>query len=219
VCTFVCKEKLTQEEFAELVGIGVDFFSLIERGINSPSLALERPATGWTCHCANCSILGKQCAERSNSAIVPIRKAEDGRAEPSERRLPNGRQNGESHRAFTHAWLASEAATLVEATRADTWDAPAAVKAVRLRLELWGCVLNQRNPQTDPDPCERRARTPGRHRQPPSLGYGFCPSSPGVLQRSLVRSKGPLFTFGTGKTTQLLISRKSESRWPQRPGL
>jgi transcriptional regulator with XRE-family HTH domain len=29
--------KLTQEEFAELVGISVDFLSLIERGINSPS--------------------------------------------------------------------------------------------------------------------------------------------------------------------------------------
>jgi transcriptional regulator with XRE-family HTH domain len=34
---------LTQEEFAELVGISVDFLSLIERGINSPSFdALER---------------------------------------------------------------------------------------------------------------------------------------------------------------------------------
>jgi transcriptional regulator with XRE-family HTH domain len=29
--------KLTQEEFAELVGVSVDFLSLIERGINSPS--------------------------------------------------------------------------------------------------------------------------------------------------------------------------------------
>ena len=29
--------KLTQEEFAELVGISVDFLSLIERGVNSPS--------------------------------------------------------------------------------------------------------------------------------------------------------------------------------------
>ena len=28
---------LTQEEFAELVGISVDFLSLIERGLNSPS--------------------------------------------------------------------------------------------------------------------------------------------------------------------------------------
>jgi transcriptional regulator with XRE-family HTH domain len=28
--------KLPQEEFAELVGISVDFLSLIERGINSP---------------------------------------------------------------------------------------------------------------------------------------------------------------------------------------
>jgi transcriptional regulator with XRE-family HTH domain len=39
--------KLTQEEFAELVGISVDFLSLIERGINSPSFdALERMAAG-----------------------------------------------------------------------------------------------------------------------------------------------------------------------------
>jgi transcriptional regulator with XRE-family HTH domain len=29
--------KLTQEQFAELVGISVDFLSLIERGINAPS--------------------------------------------------------------------------------------------------------------------------------------------------------------------------------------
>ena len=29
--------QLTQEELAELVGISVDFLSLIERGINSPS--------------------------------------------------------------------------------------------------------------------------------------------------------------------------------------
>jgi transcriptional regulator with XRE-family HTH domain len=31
------QRKLTQEEFAELVGISVDFLSLIERGINAPS--------------------------------------------------------------------------------------------------------------------------------------------------------------------------------------
>ena len=37
--------KLTQEEFAELVGISVDFLSLIERGINAPSFeVLERMA-------------------------------------------------------------------------------------------------------------------------------------------------------------------------------
>jgi transcriptional regulator with XRE-family HTH domain len=37
--------KLTQEEFAELVGISVDFLSLIERGINSPGFeVLERMA-------------------------------------------------------------------------------------------------------------------------------------------------------------------------------
>ena len=39
--------KLTQEEFAELVGISVDFLSLIERGINSPSFeVLEKMASG-----------------------------------------------------------------------------------------------------------------------------------------------------------------------------
>jgi transcriptional regulator with XRE-family HTH domain len=31
------ERNLTQEEFAELVGISVDFLSLIERGINAPS--------------------------------------------------------------------------------------------------------------------------------------------------------------------------------------
>jgi transcriptional regulator with XRE-family HTH domain len=39
--------KLTQEAFAELVGISVDFLSLIERGINSPSFeVLERMSAG-----------------------------------------------------------------------------------------------------------------------------------------------------------------------------
>jgi transcriptional regulator with XRE-family HTH domain len=37
--------ELTQEQFAELAGISVDFLSLIERGINSPSFeVLERMA-------------------------------------------------------------------------------------------------------------------------------------------------------------------------------
>jgi transcriptional regulator with XRE-family HTH domain len=37
--------KLTQEAFAESVGISVDFLSLIERGINSPGFdVLERMA-------------------------------------------------------------------------------------------------------------------------------------------------------------------------------
>lgn len=37
------ERQLTQEKFAELVGISVDFLSLIERGINSPSFeALEK---------------------------------------------------------------------------------------------------------------------------------------------------------------------------------
>jgi len=31
------ERKLTQEQFAEYVGISVDFLSLIERGINAPS--------------------------------------------------------------------------------------------------------------------------------------------------------------------------------------
>ena len=39
------QRKLTQEEFAELVGISVDFLSLIERGINAPSFeTLEQMA-------------------------------------------------------------------------------------------------------------------------------------------------------------------------------
>jgi transcriptional regulator with XRE-family HTH domain len=29
--------KLTQEQFAEIIGVSVDFLSLIERGINAPS--------------------------------------------------------------------------------------------------------------------------------------------------------------------------------------
>ena len=41
------QRKLTQEEFAELVGISVDFLSLIERGINAPSFeVLEKMARG-----------------------------------------------------------------------------------------------------------------------------------------------------------------------------
>ena len=37
--------KLSQERFAELLGISVDFLSLIERGINAPSFeTLERMA-------------------------------------------------------------------------------------------------------------------------------------------------------------------------------
>ena len=41
------ERKLTQEEFAELVGISVDFLSLIERGINAPSFeVLAKMARG-----------------------------------------------------------------------------------------------------------------------------------------------------------------------------
>ena len=41
------ERELTQEEFAELVGISVDFLSLIERGINSPSFeVLEKIGKG-----------------------------------------------------------------------------------------------------------------------------------------------------------------------------
>ena len=39
------QRRLTQEEFAELTGISVDFLSLIERGINAPSFeTLEQVA-------------------------------------------------------------------------------------------------------------------------------------------------------------------------------
>jgi transcriptional regulator with XRE-family HTH domain len=39
------ERKLTQEQLAELVGISVDFLSLIERGLNAPSFeVLERMA-------------------------------------------------------------------------------------------------------------------------------------------------------------------------------
>ena len=41
------ERKLTQEQFAELVGISVDFLSLIERGINAPSFeVLEKIGRG-----------------------------------------------------------------------------------------------------------------------------------------------------------------------------
>jgi DNA-binding XRE family transcriptional regulator len=44
---FVSPASLTQEEFAELVGISVDFLSLIERGINAPSFEVqEKMAAG-----------------------------------------------------------------------------------------------------------------------------------------------------------------------------
>ena len=39
------QRRLTQEQFAEFVGISVDFLSLIERGINAPSFeTLEKLA-------------------------------------------------------------------------------------------------------------------------------------------------------------------------------
>ena len=40
------ERKLTQEQFAELVGISVDFLSLIERGVNSPSFAVLEQMAG-----------------------------------------------------------------------------------------------------------------------------------------------------------------------------
>jgi transcriptional regulator with XRE-family HTH domain len=41
------ERKLTQEQLAELVGISVDFLSLIERGVNAPSFeVLEQMAGG-----------------------------------------------------------------------------------------------------------------------------------------------------------------------------
>jgi transcriptional regulator with XRE-family HTH domain len=42
---------LSQERFAEMLGISVDFLSLIERGINSPSFdTLERMAKSLRVH-------------------------------------------------------------------------------------------------------------------------------------------------------------------------
>ena len=39
------QRRMTQEQFAETIGMSVDFLSLIERGVNSPSFAaLERIA-------------------------------------------------------------------------------------------------------------------------------------------------------------------------------
>lgn len=39
------ERKLSQEQFAELVGISVDFLSLIERGINAPSFEVLEQMT------------------------------------------------------------------------------------------------------------------------------------------------------------------------------
>jgi len=39
------ERKLTQEQFAELVGISVEFLSLIERGINAPSFEVLEQIT------------------------------------------------------------------------------------------------------------------------------------------------------------------------------
>lgn len=40
------QRELTQEEFAEVLGISVDFLSLIERGINSPSFEVLEQMSG-----------------------------------------------------------------------------------------------------------------------------------------------------------------------------
>jgi transcriptional regulator with XRE-family HTH domain len=57
------ERKLTQEEFAELVDISVDFLSLIERGVNSPSFeVLEQMA---------------------NSLKIPVRELFDFRNKPA----------------------------------------------------------------------------------------------------------------------------------------
>ena len=40
------ERKLTQEQFAELVGISVDFLSLIERGVNAPSFEVLEQMAG-----------------------------------------------------------------------------------------------------------------------------------------------------------------------------
>jgi Helix-turn-helix len=52
------ERKLTQEQFAEHVGVSVDFLSLIERGINAPSFeTIERRwPIGYGCRW-RCSIL------------------------------------------------------------------------------------------------------------------------------------------------------------------
>ena len=43
--TIRLERKLSQERFAEFVGISVDFLSLIERGVNAPSFkAIEQMA-------------------------------------------------------------------------------------------------------------------------------------------------------------------------------
>jgi len=41
------ERRLTQEEFAELVGISVDFLSLIERGRNAPSFEVLERMSHW----------------------------------------------------------------------------------------------------------------------------------------------------------------------------
>ncbi len=40
------ERRLTQEQFAELIGINVDFLSLIERGINAPSFEVLEQMAG-----------------------------------------------------------------------------------------------------------------------------------------------------------------------------
>jgi transcriptional regulator with XRE-family HTH domain len=40
------QRKLTQEEFSELVGISVDFLSLIERGVSAPSFEVLEGMAG-----------------------------------------------------------------------------------------------------------------------------------------------------------------------------
>ena len=40
------ERELTQEQFAELAGISVDFLSLIERGINAPSFEVLEQIAG-----------------------------------------------------------------------------------------------------------------------------------------------------------------------------
>jgi transcriptional regulator with XRE-family HTH domain len=40
------ERELTQEQFAELVGISVDFLSLIERGVNAPSFEVLEQVAG-----------------------------------------------------------------------------------------------------------------------------------------------------------------------------
>ena len=59
------QRRLTQEQFAELVGISVDFLSLIERGVNAPSFeTLELLAKGLDMPVAHLFMFGEARVRR-----------------------------------------------------------------------------------------------------------------------------------------------------------